>query len=334
MRFPIGKSAIALPLLTVGLLSFLHTLNAESEKFPAISEAESFPWFTGPLLTPAGHVIPNGHFNIEPYEFVTPIYGLYDPRWQSHSTPKFYNLQTLIITQIGMPCDLDFAFTPVWSWNHVHGASHWVLGDMTFGFDYQLLNTRKGKWWPAIKLALRANLPIGKYQKLNPKSKRTDIGGSGSWEPGFGIVMSHLYWWGGNYFFAPRFNIQYTIPNSVHVKNLSVYGGGRHTRGTVYPGQSLLVLFGFEIALSQRWALANDIQYLHTGKTRFKGYKGAASGIPNRIGAPSSEQWSLAPAIEYNWSDNYGIITGSWFTVAGRNTLEFASAVIAINIYH
>lgn len=334
MRFRTGKSAIALSLLTAGFLSFTNTLIAESEKPPAAPDAAPFPWFTGPLLTPAGHVIPNGHFNIQPYEFITPIYGLYDRSWQSHSKPKFYNLQTIVITQIGMPCSLDFTFIPAWSWNHIHGASHWTLNDMSFGFDYQLLNDKKGKWWPAVKLALRANLPIGKYQKLHPKSKKTAIGGSGSWQPGIGIVMSHLYWWGGKYFFAPRLSIQYTIPNSVHVKNLNAYGGGHHTRGTVYPGQSLTALFGFEISLSQRWAIANDIQYVHTNKTRFKGRKGATSGKPNRIGGPSSEQWSLAPAIEYNWTENYGILAGSWFTLAGRNAIEFASAVISINIYH
>ncbi len=333
MRFRTGESALSL--LIAGFLAFANTLIAESEKPPAISGAAvPFPWFTGPLLTPSAHVIPNGHFNIEPYEFITSNYGLYNRNWQSHSEPKLYNLQTQVITQIGMPWNFDFTFIPVWGWNHVHGASHWTLNDMTFGFDYQLVYDKPGKWWPAVKLALRANLPIGKFQKLHPKSKDTDIGGSGSWEPGIGIVMSHLYQWGERHFFAPRFSIQYTIPNSVRVKNLNAYGGGHHTRGTVYPGQSLTALFGFEISLSQCWAIANDIQYLHMSKTRFKGRKGSTSGIPNKVGAPSSEQWSLAPAIEYSWNLNYGIIAGSWFTVAGRNSLEFASAVIAINIYH
>jgi hypothetical protein len=95
----------------------------------------------------------------------------------------------------------------------------------------------------------------------------------------------------------------------------------------------LTVLFGFEISLSQRWAIANDIQYVHTNKTRFKGRKGATRGVANRVGRPSSEQWSLAPAIEYNWSDDYGVIAGVWFTFAGRNTIEFTSGVIAVNIY-
>jgi hypothetical protein len=286
------------------------------------------------LLTPSGHVVPNGHLNVEPYEYITTNYGTYDKNWHSHdSKHNFYSLLTQVPFQFGMPANLDFTFVPQFSWNHTHGASHWVLNDMPWGFDYQLINDKPGKWWPAVKLALRANFPFGKYQKLDPNGKGTDIGGSGSWLPGFGIVMSHLYWWGGHIFFAPRFNVQYTIPNSVHVKGFNTYGGGHHTRGTVYPGQQLLFLFGFEISLSQRWALAGDVQYIHFSKTRFKGHKGKTDGVPNTVGLPSSEQLSIAPAIEYNWSAYVGIIAGVWFSVAGRNQLDFATGVIALNIY-
>lgn len=294
-----------------------------------------FPWLTGPLLTPSAHAIPWGHYNIEPYEFAMTNYGIYNANWHTQDIPNnFYNINTQIPIQIGLPAHFDIVFNPAWSWNHTNGASHWVLNDMGVAFDYQLLNDKEGKWWPAIKLNVAGNLPIGRYQKLHPKAKGTDAGGTGSWLPSVGIVMSHLYWWGGHYFFAPRFNVQYTIPTAVHVKNLNTYGGGHHTHGKVYPGQTLRLLFGFEIALSQRWAIAGDIQYQHVSKTRFKGHKGTSNGIPNLIGAPSSESVSIAPAIEYDWSAHYGIIAGVWFTVAGRNTTEFASGVVAINIYH
>ena len=311
-------------------LAFSAALHADTPK----KQKEPFPWLTGPLLTPSAHTIPNHHYNIEPYEFVTVNDGLYNAHWNSHSTPNFYNLSTQIPIQIGLPANFDFFFTPGWSWNHAQGASHWDLNDMNFGFDYQLLMDKKGSWWPAIKLQVRGNLPFGKYQNLSPKSKGTDAGGTGSWLPGVALSFSHLYWWGGHVFFAPRFNLQYVLPTPVHVKNYNVYGGGHHTHGTAYPGQSLSALFGFELAVTQRWAFAGDISYLHINKTRFKGRKGATRGIPNKVGLPSNETFSLAPAIEYNWSAYYGVIAGAWFTVAGRNTLDFTSGVIAINIYH
>jgi hypothetical protein len=334
MLHPYGKSAIALFLFTACALNFSAPLFANTPASQPQKEEKPSPWLTGPLLTPAGHVIPDGHYNIEPYEYATTNYGAYNSKWNSHSTPKFCNINTQISMQFGLPCQLNIAANPSWSWNHTAGASHWALNDLGIGIAYQLWLFKKGGWWPATKLAVGANLPIGRYQKLNPKSKGTDIGGTGSWTPSIGVVMSHLFWWGGHIFFSPRLSVQYAFPTPVHVKNYNTYGGGHHTRGTVFPGQALLVQFGYEVSLSQNWAIAGDVQYLHLNKTRFKGHKGSTDGTPNTVGGPSSESFSLAPAIEYNWSNNYGIIAGVWFTVGGRNTLDFASGVVAFNIYH
>jgi len=306
--------------------------NSKTKLKPA--EEKPFPWLTGPLLTPSGHVIPKGHWNIEPYEFVQTNHGVYDHRWHTHSIPhNFYIAQTQVPVQYGLGYRMDFTFSPAWSWQHTHGASHWVLNDMNYGFDVQILADKEARWWPAIKLALRGNLPIGKYQHLSSKALGTDAGGSGSWAPAVGITMSHLYWWGGHIFFAARMNWQYTFQTPVHVRGLNVYGGGHHCAGKAYPGQVLVGQFGFELALSQRWALAGDVQYQHINRTRFKGSPGSSHGVPNPVGAPSQDQWSLAPAIEYNWSPYVGIIAGVWFSVAARNSPEFATAVVAVNIY-
>ncbi len=293
-----------------------------------------FPWLTGPLLTPAAHTIPNGHYNIEPYEYVTTNYGNYNSHWKGISTPhNLYNVITQTVVQIGLPAHFDVFITPQWEWNHTHSASHWVLNDLAFGFDYQLYARGRHDSWPSFKLNVGAKAPIGKYDHLNPRLLRTDGGGMGNWQPSAGIVLSHLVHIGGKFFFSPRANVQYTVPTPVFVRGYNAYGGGEGTRGTVFPGQSLAVLFGYEFSLSQNWALAGDIQYLHTNKTRFKGRKGSTGGVPNTVTSPSSESWSLAPAVEYNWSAYYGVIAGAWFTVAGRNTPEFVSGVVAINIY-
>jgi hypothetical protein len=323
-------------LMTATIVSFsisLHSTEMTAKEMKP-TEEETIPWLTGPLLTPSGHVIPKGHWNIEPYEFVQTNYGLYDKEWHTHDIPHhFYGVQTLLPIQYGLGGNFDFAFTPAWVWQHTHDASHWVFNDMSYVFDYQLINDKKGKWWPAVKLALRGNLPLGKYQHLNPKEKGTDIGGTGSWSPGVGLTMSHLYWWGGHIFFAARMNWQYTFPTPVHVRGFNAYGGGHHCAGKAFPGQVLLGQFGFELTLSQRWALAGDVQYLHINKTRFKGNSGEDKGVPNSVGGLSTDQWSIAPAIEYDWSAYVGIIAGVWFSVAARNSPEFATAVVAVNIY-
>jgi hypothetical protein len=336
MHFFLKRSGIVLFIFCA--LAAVRTVHARSVPFFQLQTTENknepTPWFTGPLLTPSGVVVPNGHYNIEPYEYIATNFGHYDAKWQSHSTPNFYRLRTQVSIQIGLPADFDFTLVPQWAWHHSEeGPSHWVLNDFGLTVDYQLYRHKKGSWFPSVKLALRANAPIGKYEKLNPHALGTDIGGTGSWNPRIGLVFSRLYWWGGHIFFASRLSIQYSFPTPVYVRGYNAYGGGHHTHGKVFPGQSPLVQFGFEISLSQRWVLAGDIQYQHRNKARFKGQKGNTNGTPNAVGGPSTESWSLAPAIEYNWSVDYGIIAGVWFTVAGRNSAEFATGVIAFNIY-
>jgi hypothetical protein len=85
----------------------------------------------------------------------------------------------------------------------------------------------------------------------------------------------------------------------------------------------------FEATLNQNWALALDSVYTQTNITEFFGIPGIAfTGTFADVGTPSSEQLSFAPAIEYNFSGNFGIITGCWFSALGRNSTEFRSGVV------
>ena len=88
-------------------------------------------------------------------------------------------------------------------------------------------------------------------------------------------------------------------------------------------------IVSFEFILNQKWVLAPDNVYIHADATQFYGTLGTtAAGLPATVGTPSSEQISLAPAIEYNFSANFGIEAGCWFAAWGRNTTEFRSGVI------
>lgn len=297
------------------------------------------PWLTGPLLTPNAHAIPLGHMNIEPYFYANTAYGIYDRHWRTHpSKHNFYNYNVAVPAQFGFAPRMDVQIVPQFSWNHTHGtspssASDWVLNDLPFAMDLQIVYDDPKNWYPAVKLQFFANVPWGKFRHLDPDKLGTDIGGSGSWLPGFSINMSRLFHFTGTHFLATRWFTSYVIPSSVVVSDYNTYGGGYGTRGTVYPGPTLSAGFGLEYTLSQTWALAFDALYSHSAKTRFSGHAGSTGGVPNSIGGPSSEHFSIAPAIEYNWSPNYGVIAGAWFSLAGRNSSEFANGVIALNIY-
>ena len=98
------------------------------------------------------------------------------------------------------------------------------------------------------------------------------------------------------------------------------------------PGKTFQGIVSFELSLTQNWVLALDNVYTHVDESRFYGTVGTdGTGAAASVGEPTSEQISFAPAIEYNFSGNFGIIVGAWVTGWGRNSEIFRSGVINID---
>lgn len=288
------------------------------------------PWFTGPLLAPSALTIPGGHYNIEPYVYAIAQVGIYDNDWQAQKEETVWTNYTQESLQFGINSWADFAFFPTLYYNHTNGAGMWELGDLPIKFDFQLHKNIRSldQWSWALSFSIEETIPLGKFRNLSPKKKKTDVGGAGSWQTTFVLNWGNLFRLRKNYFITWRTALEYTIPAPVHVKNLNFYGGGRGTNGIVYPGKTFLIDSAVEINLSQNWAFALDVVGQWATRVRFKGKTLISNTVPKSI------QFSLAPAIEYNWSANIGIIFGSWFTIAGKNAKEFVGGVAAFNYYH
>jgi len=308
----------------------IHAVKVSFHRLKPTAEVMIPPWFTGPLLAPSSNVVPEGHYNIEPYIYAIANTAKYNSDWKPLKRKTFWSNFSQTSIQIGVVKALDVQLNPTFYYNYTQGAAKWALGDMPIGLDIELYQwgVHLTDWAGGLKLQLKETLPLGKYRNLNPKKLGTDIGGGGSWQTTLGIVWGNLIYLGKGHFFSGRLSLQYALPAPIHVKNLNIYGGGRGTNGTVYPAQNCQADLGIEISLTQEWVFAMDIVGSWAGRTRFKG----KTTEPNT--APSSIQYSLAPAIEYNWNGNLGIIFGPWFTVAGRNTVKFTSGIIAFNYYH
>lgn len=331
------------PICSLGLaaFAFLSTINGYSYHTRESAEAHPAPpppgpWFTGPLIAPSAHVISRGHFNIEPFLYYTTSYGTYGPNWKAHSfSDNIYSLNVQVPVQVGLSKKIDFSISPQGFHNWTKGQSSWEVGDLPFGFDIQLLADEPDKWWPAILIALKVAAPVGKYDHLDPRKNGIDGVGSGAWMRIASLVFGRLFHFSGVHYLNTRFVISYTVPTTAHVHGYNVYSGGHGTKGSVNPGNILSSDIGLEYSLTQNWVLALDIFYQHSDLNTFHGKRGRdANGNPNVTGTPSSEQFSLAPAFEYNWNTNLGLIAGVWFTYAGRNTSEFVSGVVAYNIYY
>lgn len=343
------------------LLAFLVCIPFLAHARKVLEEPESpGPWFTGPLLTSSGHVIPLGHANFEPYVYWTDIQGSYDNHWHYFRTPpSFKQVLSQTALQFGILPATEIDILPQFLYNNSGGEHKWRVADQPIAIAFQLLMDQPDTWWPAIKLRLGAIIPLGKYDRLDVNKGAVDVGGYGNWAPTLSLVTVKVYHFGGHHYLAWRMGYNFTFTTPIHIHGVSIWGGSLSTpqtappipaaslfpaavltptldptqiRGTIYPGCVFTVQQGFEYSFTRNLAFALDLQYIHANRTRFSGKN---RGIP--MSAPSAEQFSVAPALEYNFNANVGVIAGPWFTVAGRNnnqTNAFISWVFAINIYH
>ena len=91
--------------------------------------------------------------------------------------------------------------------------------------------------------------------------------------------------------------------------------------------------FAYELSITQKIVLALDLIYEYYDKKTFKGINGTnLDGTPATVGGLCSDKLSLAPAIEYNFTEDISLVSGLWFTVLGKNKLDFMAGIINLNI--
>jgi hypothetical protein len=131
-----------------------------------------------------------------------------------------------------------------------------------------------------------------------------------------------------------RFNASQAFSNTVRVEGASVYGTSAGFRGQARPGSSTLVDASAEYSLTRSWVLAIDATYRYNANTRVSGYN-FLGPVPAGIQMDSGSGYAigLAPAIEYSWKHNLGVLVGTYLIVAGRNTSATITPALAINFW-
>lgn len=280
------------------------------------------PWMTGPLLAPAGKTIPAGHVNIEPYALYTVTEN------------AFRNLNLLPIVTVGLTSFLDLQATLPYYYNwerHQHG-SHIADASLTLGL--QVLTQKENTWIPDLRFTIQENFPTGVYQNLNPAKFGTDVTGHGSYGTSFGLNFQRVDELIKEHYLRTRLSIIYTNLGKVKVHGLNAFGGGINTQGLVNPGNSFSTDLAFEYSLTQNWVPVFEMLYTQSLKTNFTGVSGfTPAGDLAGVGGAGGKQFSLAPALEYNFNANLGVIAGVWFSVSGPHASRFTTEAIAINYY-
>jgi hypothetical protein len=285
------------------------------------------PWYAGPLVTPSASMMPVGSANIQPYFFITANYAVFDK--DRHSVPLAHNSYQFSVVapmQVGITDSTDLVVNPsaLANWQNKHSGGGFGDLAVTYGFKIQ----GETLYIPKFKFTITEILPTGRYKNLIPTGLNDS--GAGAFQTQFGLATGKVIWWSYPYPMNTRLFVGYTIATMVNVSGFNNYGGGFGTKGRVRPGNILTADFGYELSFSQRWVFALDVVYRAQNSTKFHGKLGVGEdGKPASVGGGYNDNLSLAPAIEYNFSDSFQMLWGVQFSVYGRNSSNFCNGQLS-----
>jgi hypothetical protein len=273
-------------------------------------------WWTGPLLANSANTLPRGHFLLEPYAY--DVIGRH-----SHA------FGSLAYIQYGLLDRLTVGMIPVVGYNKVEGSagsSGIGLGDISLLAQCRLTTFREHRWVPTIGIQVQQTFPTGRYDRLG--SRLSDGLGTGAHTTTLALNSQTYFWLPNGRILRMRLNVARSFSDVVGVTDASVYGTTEGFRGHADPAASLLIDAAWEYSLSQRWVLAFDAIYQHSGSTRVSG---AQDGTATRLDSGTSWAVGFAPAVEYNVSPNLGVIVGVRVVPAGHNSRTTVAPVMAVN---
>lgn len=290
------------------------------------------PFYTGPLLAPSAHTVPKGKVNVQPYLFWQKVYGAYDRKWKQKHVASTVTLQSLVIAQYGLTNFMDINLSTQGVYKQFGNQHGYNLGDSTATVGFELLSDFLNTGWPACAVEVGAIFPTGHFEKLNDRRLGTDFAGGGAYagtislnfQKSFNKIFRRAVDPLKYHPFLFRWSFGYEIPGKVNVKGINAYGGANNTNGKVTPGQTFTTIFAWEYSFTKQWVFATDWQYTASQKTTFYGIDGGA-----KVGGPANQNWSVAPAIEFNMNSNFGALVGVWFSIGGRNSNQFVNGIFS-----
>ena len=93
-------------------------------------------------------------------------------------------------------------------------------------------------------------------------------------------------------------------------------------------GNSAEIGIADEFAIDQRWVLALDVVQ-DFGKGTHLHTMGVTGALPNM----ATSGFSVAPAIEYNFTQAIGVIAGAQISTYGRNASSTVIPQVAVNMF-
>ncbi len=289
-------------------------------------------WWTGPMLAPSANTLPRGHFLIEPYLFDVISHGRFDATGTRRSVPHYNDFGNLTYLNYGVTDRFTFGMIPIEGYNLMgrgQSSSTVAMGDVSLLGQYRLTKFTEGHKLPTISVAVQEKFPTGKFDQLGDRPAQA-LGG-GAHTTMLSLYTQDFFWLPNGRILRTRFNVTGGMSDTVRVRDASVYGTSDGFRGSAKPGKYVLVDSSWEYSWKRGFVWAVDLTYEHDANTPVRGVD--ANSAPVLLNSGPSDAFGLAPAIEYSWSPNLGVLLGVRLFPAGRNTSASITPAIAINFF-
>jgi hypothetical protein len=232
----------------------------------------------------------------------------------------------------GVTDKFSVGLNPTAEFNSVSGTpgnSGSGTGDTVLLAQYGLSTFDPSSWIPTTAISLQETLPTGRYDRLGTRSSNGM--GAGAYTTTLALYAQTYFWLPNGRILRARLNVSRPLYSSrVTLEDASVYGTADGFRGHAMLGSGVAIDTSWEYSLTQRWVLAMDLIFHHGDAARING-SGPAGPAPVLFNTGSSDTFGFAPAIEYSWGPQIGVLLGTRIIPASHNTTASVTPAVAIN---
>ena len=168
--------------------------DAASKETPATQE-EWNPPSVGPITTWTAPLCGKGKLVIQPFFFYNQTRGEFDEKGHYSPLPKGdmeYQFQEQLLVHYGIIDSLEIAAQTVYQETYIKqgGATAHTNGFGDSNLFLRYCAVEEKKWLPHVTALLQLKMPTGKYQHEASEKLGGDLMGTGSWDPGFGLMVT------------------------------------------------------------------------------------------------------------------------------------------------